>query len=147
MSDAVGSRLEALGERAFSFEDRDVWKQGIEFAADIYNITHNFPKEELYGLVSQLRRAATSVPANIAEGKGRFSKKEFRNFLYIARGSLYEVVTYLRLSVRLGYLDASDLKRFDQSAHSIISKLSGLIRSLEQNKSATLEPRARSLER
>ncbi|HEY9072545.1 MAG TPA: four helix bundle protein, partial [Desulfobaccales bacterium] len=74
-----------------SFRDLDVWKLSIEFVKNIYQITNKFPKSELFGLASQLRRAAISIPSNIAEGQGRNSSKEFKQFLGVAQGSLAEV--------------------------------------------------------
>ncbi|MCP4216111.1 MAG: four helix bundle protein, partial [bacterium] len=76
-----------------SHKDLKVWQEAVDFVVDIYNITKTFPKEELYGLVSQLRRAAVSVPSNIAEGAGRNTKKENNYFLYVAMGSLAEIET------------------------------------------------------
>jgi four helix bundle protein len=90
-------------------KDLDIWKRGIEFVEKIYKDTTKFPKEELYGLTSQIRRAAISYPSNIAEGAARSSKKEFAQFLYIALGSLSEVETQLIISEKLEYLIAANL--------------------------------------
>ena len=85
-----------------SFRDLRVWQQAIEMALAVYRGTERFPKHELYGLAQQMRRAAVSVPSNIAEGKGRWSDKEFRQFLFHARGSLLELETNLdRQQVRI----------------------------------------------
>ena len=81
-----------------------VWEKAVDLAEDIYTITKNFPKEELYGIVSQIRRAAVSISANIAEGAARNSNKEYVQFLYIALGSLSELETELIVSKRVGYL-------------------------------------------
>ncbi|MFD0766191.1 four helix bundle protein [Mucilaginibacter lutimaris] len=81
-----------------------IWNKAIDLATDVYNATSNFPVDERFGLTSQLRRAAVSVPSNIAEGAGRNSNKEFCNFLGIANGSAYEVQTQLVISNRLGLL-------------------------------------------
>lgn len=143
---APGSRLQAAGKRTYPFEDLDVWKMSIDLAAMVYDLTKAFPKDEIYGLTSQIRRAAASVPANIAEGKGRYSKRDFRNFLFTARGSLYEVVTHLKLAHKLGYIDQSAIEKIGETSHQIISKLSGLIRSLEDPIVSDLEPGALSLE-
>jgi four helix bundle protein len=86
-----------------SHHDLKVWQLGMELAERIYAITAQFPKEELYGLTSQLRRAASSVPANIAEGNGRRSTREFARHVSIAIGSLCEVETFLLLATRLKY--------------------------------------------
>ena len=82
----------------------DVWIKGMDVAEEIYKLTKVFPVDEKFGLISQLRRAAISVPSNIAEGASRSSTKEFIRFLYIARGSISELETQLLLSRRLGYL-------------------------------------------
>jgi four helix bundle protein len=85
-------------------KDLDVWKKAMDLAENIYNITSQFPVEEKYGLVSQIRRAAVSIPSNIAEGAGRNSNKEFIQFLYISMGSLSEVETQLLILQRLNLL-------------------------------------------
>ena len=92
-------------------KDLDIWKRGIEFVEAVYKVTTNFPKEETYGLVSQIRRAGISYPSNIAEGAARFSKKEFIQFLYISLGSLSEVETQLIIAEKLGYLKEGKLFR------------------------------------
>lgn len=112
-----------------SFKDLDVWNKGIEFVAEIYKITSNFPKDELYGLVSQMRRAAVSIPSNIAEGQGRRNAKEFIQFLYIAKGSLAEIETQIIICQRLNYLDESpmlfdDIKRLRTMLVGLINTLS-----------------------
>jgi four helix bundle protein len=92
-----------------SFRDLDVWKLSIEFVKNIYQITNKFPKSELFGLASQLRRAAISLPSNIAEGQVRNSSKEFKQFLGVTRGSLAEVETQLIISNEINYLIGEDL--------------------------------------
>lgn len=84
-----------------------VWKDSVAFAAEVYQVTKQFPKEELFGMVSQLRRAAVSVPANIAEGAGRKSRGDFARFVDIALGSLNEVETLLEIARQIGYIDDS----------------------------------------
>ena len=84
-------------------KDLEVWKQSINLVTDIYNISKNYPKDELYGLTNQIRRAAVSIPSNIAEGAARNSNKEFIQFLYISLGSCAEVETQLTISKNLGY--------------------------------------------
>ncbi len=86
-------------------KDLDIWKNGIEFVQNIYKITANFPKDELYGLTSQMRKASISYPSNIAEGAARFSKKEYIQFLYYALGSLSEIETQLVIALRLNYIE------------------------------------------
>ena len=81
----------------------EVWKHSIDFVADIYNISKQYPKEEMYGLTNQIRRAAVSIPSNIAEGAARNGNKEFIQFLYISLGSCVEVETRLTITRKLGY--------------------------------------------
>ena len=87
-----------------TYKDLIVWQKAMDLAEQTHKLTRSFPKEELYGLTSQLRRAAVSVPSNIAEGQARQSTAEFRNFLSIAQGSLAEVETQLLLAIRFEYL-------------------------------------------
>lgn len=88
------------------FQDLEVWKRGRSLVRDIYQITANFPKEETYVLTSQMRRAAVSIPCNIAEGFNRLHSREYRQFLFYSRGSCGELLTQIILSGDLGYLDA-----------------------------------------
>ena len=83
----------------------DAWSKAIDLVVDVYKATEGFPKQERYGLTSQIRRAAVSIPANIAEGAGRYSNREFAHFLSNAQGSASELETELIISNRLGYLD------------------------------------------
>ena len=85
-------------------KDLDIWKQGIELVEEVYQATAQFPREEVYGLTNQMRRASVSIPSNISEGAARGSKKEFIKFLYVALGSLAELETQTIISERLGYL-------------------------------------------
>ena len=89
--------------RRNSYRNLIVWQKSMKLAKEIYLLTKTFPKEELYGLTSQIRRCAISIPSNIAEGKGRNSDKEFIRFLQIALGSVYELQTQLELSLQLNY--------------------------------------------
>ncbi|MGP0073769.1 MAG: four helix bundle protein [Bryobacteraceae bacterium] len=91
-----------------NFRDLDVWHLGVELAETVYRVTARFPKSELFALSSQMRRAAVSIPSNIAEGRARDSSREFLHFLAISRGSLAELETQLELAIRLDYID-SDL--------------------------------------
>ncbi|MEO9884741.1 MAG: four helix bundle protein [Balneola sp.] len=87
-----------------NYKKLDVWNKAVDFATQIYSVTKNFPKDELYGLTSQLRRASVSISSNISEGAGRNSDKEFRQFLNISFGSCSEIETQLIISYKLGYL-------------------------------------------
>lgn len=88
-----------------SYKDLVVWQKTMDLAVEIYGVSRRFPKEEMYGLTSQIRRATVSIPANIAEGHGRKGRRDFAHFLSIARGSLGETQTLLALAVRLGYAE------------------------------------------
>ena len=92
-----------------SYKDLIAWQKAMDLVQLVYQATKQFPKEELYGLTNQLRRAAVSVPSNIAEGQARKSTAEFRNFLSIARGSLAEVETQLIIAERLNYISPTQL--------------------------------------
>ncbi len=84
-------------------KDLEIWQKGIELVEKIYKLTSTFPKEEIYGIISQMRRAAISYPSNIAEGAARSSRKEFIQFMYIALGTLSELETQVIISRKLGY--------------------------------------------
>ena len=92
-----------------SYKDLVVWQKAMDLVTDTYRATRGFPKEELFGLTSQARRAAVSIPCNIAEGQGRLSDKEFRHFLGCARGSLMELETQLQVGENVGYLQHDEL--------------------------------------
>ena len=113
-------------------KDLDVWKKSIDFVTEIYEITRAFPKDEIYGLTSQIRRAAVSIPSNIAEGSARNSNKEFIQFLYISLGSLSEVDTQMIISEKIGYI--SDITKVIDSIEQIRRMLLGLIKYLKQKK-------------
>src|SRR5690554_2565338 len=87
-----------------SHKDLNVWKESMDLVENIYSISNNFPKEEIYGLTSQMRRCAASIPSNIAEGAGRKGPKEFARFLHISLGSLSELETQFEISIRLKYV-------------------------------------------
>lgn len=91
-----------------SFQDLNIWKEAHQLTLEIYKITKKFPKSETFGLISQMQRAAVSVPANIAEGMGRNTTKELLGFTFNARGSLSEMIYHLILSKDLGYLEQSN---------------------------------------
>ena len=94
-----------------------IWLKSMELAEKIYALTSIFPKHEMYGLRSQIRRAAVSIPSNIAEGSQRGSNKEFANFISIARGSLAEVETQLILANRIGYVNEEELRGTQIDGH------------------------------
>jgi four helix bundle protein len=122
-----------------SYRDLKVWQLGMEIAEQAYHLSRMFPREELYGLTSQLRRAAVSVPANIAEGHARAFTKEYQRYLSIAVGSLAEVETFLELCRRLGYGDPKTIARLQDVSGEERRMLRGLQRALSQ-KSSTPDP-------
>jgi four helix bundle protein len=108
------------------------WILADDLTVAVYEQTRSFPSEELYGLTSQLRRAAYSVPANIAEGSARDSKREYLHFLYIARGSLAETKYFIHLAQRLGFLSATESGRLSEHAQSTFACMHGLIQAVEK---------------
>lgn len=107
------------------------WQKGKALALDIYRCTRKFPKDELYGLTSQMRRAAISVPSNIAEGRGRHSKKEFVQFLYHARGSLLELENQVEIARDLAYLDDAMYTVLLRKTEELGRILNGLVNRFE----------------
>jgi four helix bundle protein len=118
--------------RVQSYRDLIVWQKSIELVLEIYRATRGFPKTETYGLVSQLRRAAVSVPSNIAEGHARLSTGEFKQFLGHARGSLMEIETQILISRKLGHIDSVQSTILFNRAAEIGKVLNGLLSSLDR---------------
>jgi four helix bundle protein len=116
-------------------EKLDVWKKGIDFVVTLYKTTEKFPKEERFGLTSQLRRAAVSIPANIAEGAGRKSYKEFAHFLSNSQGSASEVETELLIASSISYIEDSSYLTLRSSLDEIGRMLTGLCQHLEKRRS------------
>ena len=110
----------------------DVWKKAVDLVQQIYDLTKIFPKNEDYSLTSQMRRAATSVPSNIAEGAARQTKKEFMQFLHMAQGSLSELDTQIEIAKRLGYFSEDQNKKTLEIMQDVDRMLSGLIKSLKK---------------
>jgi len=113
-----------------TYRDLVAWQKGMELAQKVYLATAEFPGEEKYGLVAQMRRAAVSVPSNIAEGFGRGRKAEFRRFLEVGRGSLFEVQTQAELARRLGWIKGPDLTGMREIMREVDAVLAGLLRSV-----------------
>ena len=113
-----------------SYRDLVVWQQAMDLAVSIYETTRSWPKEELYGLTTQLRRAATSVPANIAEGYGRESRASYQQFLRIAQGSLKELETHLLIAQRVGITSNKAVEPLMKQSESVGTLLRLLIRKL-----------------
>ena len=110
----------------------EAWKLADDLTVAVYQATHSFPREEIYGITSQLRRAACSVPANIVEGSSRESQKDYLHFLYIARGSLSETQYFIHLSQRLGYLSAQEADVLISQTKQTFACLHGLIKAVEK---------------
>jgi len=118
----------------YSYKDLEVWHLSISLAEQIYKLTRNFPPEEKFGMISQLRRSAISISNNICEGKGRLTAGEFRNFLSIARGSSYEVNNLLELSLRFGYCKAEEQINLSELNDKISAMLFKLIQNIQMPK-------------
>jgi len=101
--------MEQKGYKSRSYRDLEVWKLSIDFVKKVYQVTHNFPGSEKFGLINQIRRAAVSIPSNIAEGQGRNSTKEFKQFLAISLGSLAELETQLIIAKEIEYITQNGL--------------------------------------
>ena len=113
--------------------DLDVWKKSIDLVTAIYKVTELYPKSELYGLTSQIRRCAVSVPSNIAEGYGRNYRKDYSRFLQIARGSLFECQTQLEIAINLKFISLEDCKEANELSIEIEKMLNSLINKLSDN--------------
>jgi len=113
-----------------SYRDLVAWQKAMQLVTDIYRETKTFPLEERYGLTNQLRRAAVSVPSNIAEGQARFSAREFHRFLSIARGSLVEIETQVEIATNLGFLGRVGSSRLHKQTSELGRILNALIASI-----------------
>ena len=113
-----------------NFKKLKVWQKGIELVVDIYKKSNKFPKEEVYGLTSQIRRSAVSIPSNIAEGSGRNSDKEFNRFLDISLGSSFELETQLIIAHKLKFLSDSDYETLNNEIIEEQKMITGLKKSL-----------------
>ncbi|OGL44763.1 MAG: hypothetical protein A2149_07845 [Candidatus Schekmanbacteria bacterium RBG_16_38_11] len=114
-----------------NYKELKVWQKSYQLCLDIYKITKDFPKEEKYGLTSQIRRAVVSIPSNIAEGYGRKTTLEYTHALYIAYGSHCELNTQIELSCDLGYIKKENLKELQENIGEVERMLKALIKSLE----------------
>ena len=124
--------VESQRARMRSYRDLKVWQRSMDLTVRTYEITRRFPAEEKYGLVSQMRRAAASVPANIAEGQARRSDKEFLQMLGIARGSLAELETFVTLSYRLELIQSETDDSLLEECAEIHRMMNGLMRALSR---------------
>jgi four helix bundle protein len=127
--------VEAVTEsRMFAFEDLQVWQKAVDFAETVVKAIDQFeaPRKH-YRLIEQLESAVTSIAMNIAEGKGRYSKKEFVHFMYIARGSLFETITILTIIQRIGWISEEKLKDIKSAGEEITKMLNSLIKTIKSN--------------
>ena len=115
-----------MGNRVKTHKDLKVWEKSISFVTDIYKLTAGFPSSEIYGLTNQIRRAAVSIPSNIAEGSARDSDKEFLHYLQIARSSAVELDTQLIIAKNVGYIK-NDIPQIEGTMLEILKMLSSLI--------------------
>ena len=123
-----------------SFRDLDVWKDAVALAQVVYEETRQFPDDERFGLTSQLRRASVSIASNVAEGWGRNSRKDYVRFLYVARGSLFEVATQVEIAGRVGLLTPEQAERIQRRGATCGKRLSRLIASLKRLQSPPPNP-------
>jgi four helix bundle protein len=115
------------------YRDLIVWKEAMDIAELVYSLTRTFPREEAFGITSQMRRSAVSVPSNIAEGFGRAQKRSFVQFLRIAQGSLKELETQALLAARVGLLSAEQVASFMEQTERLGKRLVRYVRSLERS--------------
>jgi len=116
-----------------TYKDLVVWRKAMQLVTDTYKLTEHFPRSEMFGLCSQLRRAVISVPSNIAEGQGRDSVKEFLHHLSISYGSLTEAETQIQIAANLTYIDQNDADGLLQKCDEVGRLLNGLLRSLRKD--------------
>ena len=121
-----------MSESIKSYRDLKVWQKAMDLVVQCYKLSQCFPDSERYGLVSQLRRAAVSIPANVAEGWGRNSTKDYIRFVSVAFGSLTEVETHLQIAERLGYINAEQAGRLLEQTSEVSKMLVALRKSLEE---------------
>ena len=136
---AMSSRLQTSDpaiSKIRSHRDLIAWQKAMNLVTRAYGLTKNFPHEEIYGLTRQTRRAAASVPANIAEGQGRRLKREFHQFLATARGSLMELDTHLELAFRVGYINREEHLAIQKDLNEVGRILNGLMRSIVSSNTA-----------
>lgn len=115
-----------------SYKDLLVWQKSIQLVTEVYRLSKTLPKEEIYGLVSQMQRAAVSIPSNIAEGHDRNSDKEFSQFLCVARGSLAELETQLIIAKNLDYINQEQMTNISNNCYEIGKMINGLLKRIKQ---------------
>ena len=123
-----------MSEKIRTHKDLKIWSRSVDLVTRIYKVTEEFPKSEMFGLTSQIRRAAVSVPSNIAEGSGRRSAKELTYFLHIAIGSMAELETQFIISKNLGFLKVEDFTEIDKELHELLRMTTVLANNLRNEK-------------
>ncbi len=116
-----------------NFRNLKIYKRAIDYSIELYKMTSNFPKEEIYGLTSQIRRAALSIALNIAEGSGNTSEKEFKRFLEISLRSVYEVIACLDIALKLKFLSETEFEKLTKEADEIAAMIIGFSKSLNSD--------------
>ncbi len=130
-----------MGQGAAEFRCKlVVWEKAVQLCTAIYVLTRKFPREELYGLTNQLRRASVSIPSNIAEGYGRGTRDQYKQFLSIALGSYMELQTQLTIAVRLGFLEPSEFEKVEMLASEVGKMLSAILSKLRSSDSRPSNP-------
>ena len=114
-----------------NYKNLHIWQEGIKLARRIYEITSTFPTNEKFGIVSQMTRAAVSIPSNIAEGAGRSSKKDFANFLSIAIGSIFELHTQIAICEQIGFINEAEVKELEEQTFSLQQQITAFKQKLE----------------
>jgi len=115
-----------------TYADLLVWQKAIELVSAVYKITHSFPKEEIYGLTSQIRRCSISIPSNIAEGYGRNSRQDFIRFLRISMGSIFELQTQIIIARNLNFIPIDDFNVLFENIREVERMLSAFMKSIEK---------------
>ena len=116
-----------------TYKDLLVWQKAIHFVTQVYKLVKGFPQEELYGLTSQIKRSAVSIPSNIAEGYGRKSTKDYIRFLQIAMGSIFEIQTQLEISKNLEFMSESSFSKLYENSREIERMLSSMINKITES--------------
>ncbi len=120
-----------------NFNNLKIWQLAIELAKEIYRATESYPKEEIYALISQMQRAAVSIPSNIAEGAGRETDKDFSHFLSIALGSSFELYTQIVLSKEIGYIDHTQTEKLQKMTIELQKMISAYKKKIDNNSQTT----------
>lgn len=116
---------------ASQFRNVLAWQKSVTLAVEIYRICERFPRTERFGLIQQMQRAAVSVPSNIAEGRGRSTARDYRNFLLHARGSTYELETQIEIAKLLGYMNAEEGSALTEATNEVARLINGIVRSID----------------